>query len=185
MLQLAHRVSTTLRFQVQGGGTYGVTVADITGACGGIVRVVNNSLQPWASSFRLKQVTMYPASVTGSADVDNIVWSNGLTNFVKDEVKDSTIPTGITVPQRLTFRPPSKSLLSDWVATNGAAGALFTVTANGGTVIDVAIDYTLTAGLAEPGTISLTAGALGGVFYLALDGAASNNITPVGLPTTH
>jgi hypothetical protein len=162
-----------------------VTVADLAGACGGICSVVNSTVQPWASSIRLKQVTMFPASVSGSADVDNIVWSNGLTSFVKDEVKDTTIPTGITVPQRLTFRPPGKSLLADWIATNGGSGALFVITANTGTVVDVAIDYTLTAGLAEPPTIHLTAVVLGAVVYLALDGAASNNITPVGLPTAH
>jgi hypothetical protein len=185
-LQLAHRVSTVLRFQVQAGGSYSVTVADLAGACGGICSVVNTTVQPWASSIRLKQVTMYPASVSGSADVDNLVWSNGLTAFVKDEVKDTTIPTGITVPQRLTFRPTAKSLLADWIATNGASGALFVLTANAGSVVDVHIDYTLTAGLAEPATIHLSAAtALGAIVYLALDGAASNEITPVGLPTTH
>jgi len=180
---LVHRVKTILRFYASASGTQNVSVPSILGAIGGVCVVANSSIQPWCSSFRIKQVDLYPSASSSGEDAANVQWDTGLSAFIKDSLKDITMPIGITIASKVSSNPPPKTLASDWIAST-ATGNVFSLNVASGTIIDIHIDYTLSATF-EANAISIATGTLGKVYYLALDGPSTNVFVPVALVTTH
>jgi hypothetical protein len=181
-LNLTHTVSTTLRFQCSTAATKTITAADIAGACGTICTILNTSTQPWASSFRIKRVSIFPPSSAAAVETVGIFWQNA-NGYVRDEIKDVTVPLGMTVPTRVSSSPPKRSLASDWISST-YTGNIMDLTVVDGAVVDLNIDYNITAALNPYAPILINVGVLGNIYYLALDGRASNTITPVALSTT-
>jgi len=174
------------RFLCTAGGGYPISPASVFGAIGGIVDVVNSSLICWAGSFKIHEVTLYE-SAQSVASVSSGVVFIGTSNlgYNKDDYwTNTTIP--YDRPTVVRRRPPPKSLVSEWISTGLSAltNTLFSIDCSIGSTVDLVVDFTL-INLASPASISIAAGTLGGAFYLALDGAASNKLVPVGLPTTH
>jgi len=159
-----------------------VTVADVLGACGTIGRVVNSTVQPWTSSFRINKITMYPAaSASTNVDVD-LVWAGDANSHVKDSEKLRDLPAGMSVSGPMVFYPPRGTELAQWHAAT-ATGNLFSVLPGAGSIIDFNVTYT-TSNAFIAGSISVTTAVVGTVYYLALDGPSTNVLRPKGLIST-
>jgi len=180
---LVHRVKTVIRFYASASGTNTVSVPSILGALGGVCVSSNSTLQPWASSFRIRQVDLYPAANASGEDAANVQWDTGLSGFVRDELKDITMPIGITIASKVSSNPSPKTLASDWISCT-ETGNVFSLNVASGTIIDIHIDYTLSATFKAP-TIAISTGTSGNIYYLALDGPSTNVFVPVALTTTH
>jgi len=159
------------------------SIADIYGALGGVA-LTSTLFRPWASSFRIKKIRAWPPQSASATDYVSIFW-NSLTGFTKDEEKSKDLPEGITASGAVTLVPPKNSLAGDWM--NGSITGttnVFTIQSSNGAILDLHISFTLSNQF-QPANIVLTAGTGGTIYYLALDGAASNTIVPTHLPTAH
>jgi len=179
---------TKLRyFMASGGGsTVSVSIADMLGALGGICTVTNSVFKPWAGSFRIKRIRMWNGINSSGADESQCVlsWNSGTAGMQRDELKSEDVPQGATTTGMCEFKPPAKSLAGDWVCSTATASNLFSFSGSQGTIIDLEVAFTLSLAFVAA-TITITTGTLGGIYYLALDGAASNLVVPCHLPTTH
>jgi len=188
VLEATPRLSHVYRYVVSATTSPVITVANILGACGGICTVANSKVQPWASSFRIKSVTVFPCagSFSGAGVYTFLDWvSAGSSGYVPDTAKMLNIPDGLTVSSPLRFRPPRGSLAGNWInpVTISTSAGLFGGTFKVGSVVDFSVEFTL-SNVSEAGNITVTTGTLGNVYYLALDGPSSNKFVPAGLPTT-
>jgi len=62
--------------------------------------------------------------------------------------------------------------------------SLFVVRVPAGAVIDLSIDFRLINTIMTATPLVIASGVLDDAYYLALDGASTNNYRPVSLPTT-
>jgi len=182
-LQITPHVRQVFRFVSPSGATnVGISGNDIIGACGGICTVTNSTFSPWASSFRLHSITIWPGMSSTGYQHGNITFSAAYSAAVEDRMEDMTQPEGSTVSRAVKFVPPKSSLASMFVS--GSSSNLFLVTSAPGSIIDVDLEFTL-ENTFIPNTIAITTGVLGTAYYLPLDGASSHLITPSALPSTH
>jgi len=179
-------VNTRIRYYVQASsGPVGVTVQNMFGALGGHTPTATQFL-PWASSFKIKAIHAWPAEgTTPDEEQFSINWGSGLINQIRDEIKSADLPKGITNTSRLVFKPPVRSLASDWVASTASSSAnIMTMSGTPGSIFDLHVSFTLSAAFSA-GPITITSGIIGGISYLALDGPSSNTLIPSHLPTTN
>jgi hypothetical protein len=162
----------------------GVSAGQIAGALGGFCTVANTTHAAWTTSIRLKRLTIWPAaSTSGETDAD-VVWSSARTTIIKDSSRSRPVPGGTTVSGGLEFTPPKDSNLSMWLMTSGSlTNYLFYVTCPAYSVIRLDVAFTLPNGQTAT-TQSISAGTVGQVYYLALDGPSTNKFVPVGNSTT-
>jgi hypothetical protein len=177
-------LSQRLRFVADSNVTQGTaTLVSVFGAIGGICTVANSSVQGWASSFRLRRLTIWPAA-SGEA---TIFWGTGNAGTFgqPDEVHDSSIPTGITIDQPVSSTPPKNSWAAQWHdSTESVATApilYFTITE--GSVLDLELDFTLSAAL-NGYQWSATTASLKAIYYGYLDGSTTHLLKPLGRPST-
>jgi len=172
------------RFGVAATGTYSITIGSVLGACGGICSIASSKLQPWASSFRINRVVVYPSVGTGVYTFFD--WTpSGSSGYVPDTATICNIPDGVSVTGPMRFIPPARSLAGDWInpASFTASTQLVGCTVHIGSVVDLEIEFTL-SNVSEATNVTIASGTLGAVYYLALDGPSSNKLIPQGLPTT-
>ncbi len=177
------RLRQTFRFYVNASfGQRAITLKGIFGALGGICSVVNSTIRAWTTSFKIVSLDLYlPSGGQGE-----ISWVVDNTDQGPDQSWDSEIPTGVTVPDRISTSPPAASIASDWVNdTADLTDELFRVTnSTSGAVFDMDVEYTL------PNEFSLTSftvatATLGAAYYLALDDdGGTQNFLPINRPTT-
>jgi hypothetical protein len=150
----------------------------------GVVSVTATSTATVCSSLRIHSITMWPSASAALSDAF-CVWSSATTGFLPDEGQLTAIPDGVTVSRGIRFRPPARSLAGEWLNTalNAASPVVF-ITCSSGTIIDVCYSARMSSALANT-VIGVSSSTPGGVYYLALDGPASNRFVPLGLPTTH
>lgn len=166
-----------------------VNAQDIVSALGGICTVANSTIVPWTSSFRINSVEIYPPSDTVSTAVPSggLWWNASSGNqFVKDTQVVAAIPGGVTNTERLRYVPPKKSLASDWITQYTGASTLnvFQITVSQGGIVILNVDCTLSNAQVSSPQTGVTTCSLGGIYYLALDGRATNLLRPVDLNTT-
>jgi hypothetical protein len=183
-IQLTPRVKHTYRYSNTASTVKSVTVADLFGAIGTIGIATNSSVQPWASSFKLATLHVWPASSSSSASNVVVEWAAGSVAQVPDDARDVTLPEGITVSRGLSFTPPPQSLAGFWITDTDASSVMFAIQAPVGSVVDLVVHYTL-SNVFVPAPIAAATVSIGTPYYLALDGASSNTYIPLGLPTTH
>jgi len=177
-LSLAPRMSRTIRYQNTSASVESVTVATCAGTIGSI-GISAVATQPICSSLRVSQIKIWPAA--GGAC--SVAWALESTGFVKDEVTDHSIPTGITTSGGSVFRPPPLSLASFW-RNRTNTDTLFTIESSVGSIVDVTFEFTLPAGFADFASQVVASAVIGNFYYLALDGPTTNKYVPVVLPTT-
>jgi hypothetical protein len=185
VLEATPRLSHVYRFAASANSSLTITMANLLGAFGGVCTVANSKVQPWASSFRIRSLTIWPA-YAASGNYTFVDWvSAGSSGYVPDTASMINIPDGITVTTALRFKPPRGSLAGHWLnpVTISSSAVVFGCTVKIGSVLDLDVEYTL-SNISEAGNITVTAGTLGLVYYLALDGPSSNKLVPQGLPTT-
>jgi len=179
-------VNHTYRFFCTATGTYSIYDSYIACALGTIAQTSTLCVS-WASSLRIQSVHVWPASIgTSSTPPLNteLLWGLGTSGQIRDEAINNLVPSGVTTDRVLVFKPPAQSLSGDWIQVTSSSNSLFNLTTCAGTVIDLRVSYTLCNTLVTASETVASASA-GNVYYLALDGATSNKLVPIGLPTTH
>jgi hypothetical protein len=153
------------------------------GALGNIASATT-TLRNLATAFRIHSVTLWLAG-TGTGVNAFIDWSNSATLAISpDYAIDKMTPDGVTDTGAMVFKPPAKSLAGFWIANSMSGGSgVFAVTAIAGSVLDLDISYCL-ANVYGTSSVTVTGPAtVGNMYYLALNGPATNTIVPVGLTT--
>jgi len=148
----------------------------------GVVGTSSTTVTQWATSFKILSVTVWPSGSSSSFTNARLDWLSGTSGQVPDESKDRSIPEGITMTGALVFKPPRQSLASFWL-DNLADPLLFSISCAVGSIVDLRVSFRLSNVLVA-NVRAVTSAVPGTVYYLALDGPASNVYTPVGLPTT-
>jgi len=175
----------TFRFQASSGVTLiPCTVGDVFGIIGNIGTVTNSSVVGIASSIRVNAVKVYSSGQGGAVVNGEIAWSSSADVNTEDlTLTNATIP--YDRPSVVRSEPPVGSLASFWWNSSSTSTTnLFGVSAAIGSIIDVDVSWTLVNTLPSY-TTSVATAVVGTFYYLALDGPASNKLTPVGVPTTH
>ncbi len=171
-------------------GPVSVTRTAIAGALGGVCTIVNSTILAWASSFHLKRIKIWPAaSSTGAQTACEIYWSVGggaEQQLSKDTATVNNVPNGVAQDAAIVMVPPRNTYLRDWQQTGVDSSDVMFVIQNLtlGTIVDIEGVYTLANAAGGLNITSVATCSLGSVYYLALDGRASNKLVPQGLPTT-
>jgi len=187
-IQVVPRFSHRYRFRATAAAnSLAVSLQDLLGAVGVVGAVVNSKVNTLSSTVRLRSITVWPSASTSGPDHAYVYWSpTGLAGYVPDELWETAIPDGITVARALRFVPPSGSLASFWLNPDSipSTTGVFVITAASGSIIDVDAELTLpVTGISSQ--ITVATAVVGEFYWLALDGAASNVLVPLGFPTTH
>jgi hypothetical protein len=185
MLSTTMAVTHRFRFSIATDlAVQAITVLTAAGACGGIYGQ-STQFYPWASTIRVRKVTLWPSATLSGVGNPTIQWQSAGGGFTKDEAKNEAVPSGITVDTPLVSKPPPNSLVSDWLEVNFSyADTIFSVTAPAGCVMDVDMSFTLGNALQPSSSVVQTVGSnvVGNVYYNYLDGYANGNIKPLGVP---
>jgi hypothetical protein len=174
------------RFRANSAGTSTViSMGAIFGSLGVTGTVTNTTCVSMYSSFRLNRITIWPPQNSG-ADRTILEWGASADGgYSPDSAFINTIPDGITETTGITFRPPAKSLLNNWMSTYlSASNIIAYMTCPVGTIIDLHVTACMPNDFV-PESITVAAATVGSIYYLALDGPTTNNFIPVGLITTH
>jgi hypothetical protein len=174
-LNVVPTVKHTFRFLSTSNNVGSVTVGTLLGALGSIGTSVVQTTN-WNASVRLHSIKVWPPA--GSSSYVEWVTTGG---YAKDEIKDSSLPTGVTVSKSLVFTPPKLSFAALWQANVG--NTLFKMYAPTGSIIDVHVSYCPVGSFATNSNTVATA-VLGVIYYLYLDGSSTHYFQPVALPTT-
>jgi len=163
-----------------GAGTYVITNNDLILACGGICTVANSTITAIFSSFKILFVEAWAQA--GAAPATIILNWNGTPVFVANaESSDTSVSPAY--PAHIRSVPPKESNASFW--QTASSGSLFVLTVPNDTVIDVLVDLIMSDQQDVDTVTGVSTATLGSQYFLALDGAASNNLVPVSLNTTH
>jgi hypothetical protein len=176
-------VRSRIRYVAGADSLVSVSAQDLAGALGGVCTVTNSVFKPWASSFRIRKIVAWPSQSTTLLNAAAISWNSGIAGANRDSERSADIPEGITITEKVDFKPPPKSLASDWFAASVGTTNIFTMTCNEGSILDLHVDFTLSNQFSA-GTSTIATGVLGSIYYLPLDGASSHQYFPVHLPTT-
>ncbi len=159
-----------------------ITTAQMAMACGGIA-TATTTIYPWASCFRIRQVRMYPSAATVGtiSSSARLTWSSAFSQFQREDTKDSSLPSGITVPKTLVYRPPRNTLVGDWInSTANGSATLFNVTCLEGTIIDVHVLCMMSNAFASFAAVTTTGKTVGDSYWGPLDGYSSGLLAPIG-----
>jgi len=178
-------VGHRLRFQANAtASATNVTVGTLIGACGGIGTVTNSQLSAWASTIKVRRITLWPGTPGNNPSTCEVIWSSAGTTQFKDESKNVVMPTGITVERPVVSTPPKDSLAAFWQSSNNASSILFQLTCSAGTVVDVDVAYTLGNNNASINITGFAVIVVGTIYYGRLDGVGGK-FPPQGVPTTN
>jgi hypothetical protein len=180
------RVNHVYRFDTTSGiNASNITVGMIFGAIGTMGQVANSSVASFASSFRIKRLTIFESAQGVVTVGSEIFWASTTDVNTADIVyTNSTIP--YDRPSCVSSTPPPKSLASFWWNSSATTTTpLFGLTCAIGSIIDLDVEFTIANSLEGLAGISVATATVGNVYYLALNGPATNTAIPVGLPTTH
>jgi len=161
-----------------------VTRGSMATTFGVIVTVANTTLVAWASTYRITKIVIWPAA--GSSPILEFPTGGTAEQALQREtMRNSTMPTGITMDRPLVWRPSRKSYLSSWqVANANPTDVLFTLSLAVGTVMDVHSVFTIASGVGMGipyGASTTSTVPLGTVAYMPID--TGNKIQPIGLST--
>ena len=172
----------TFRYvSASGSNATNVTPTNIIGACGGICTVANSKLTPWASSFLLKCIRIWPG-LSSTAYEDCIVrWAAYNSIGTKDSKLERAVVQGNTLSGALEFRPPKNTVATWWQVAN--ASVLLVISCSPGSIVEMDVEFTLSNTFVTSDA-TIATGTLASVYYLPLDGATAHTITPLGLPFT-
>jgi hypothetical protein len=176
-------LSWRFRFMVTTGGPYTITSAQLISIAGMTVTGLNTTMVSHYTVTRIRRITIWPDLSTTGATVPNVDWFGAVGNVVTEVVKDRTLPAGQTNERALVTSPPRGTLIHG-VYLNGSFGNICTISAGTGSIVDVEASF---MGRSSQTNVSqgISTGAVGTIYYPALDGTASNKIVPTSLNTTH
>lgn len=174
------RVGRVLRFQQTTGGSYTITNKMLFGAAG-VVSKTNVSCTAMFEAVKINRIQIWAVpSGANSITTIGVNWQG--TDISSDKlVSDTSLSPSVAA--YIDSRPPANSAAAFWADQAKEASTSFTLILP---VSAVVIDLSLSLSLSEltPSVITTTSATAGQVYFLALDGPASNKITPVILQTT-
>ncbi len=178
-------LSHTFRFRCSQTGSFGIQTGFLSGACGALA-TSSTTVQNLASSIKLQWINVWLPATSAAADTALVYWNySTAAGFIKDDSISESIPDGVTTSGALMFKPPKGSLASDWLSTTLTfSNTCFTIALPAGAIIDVKIQYTIMNNNAGYSATTVSTATQGRVYYLALDGVASNKLVPQGVTTT-
>jgi len=183
-LNLVVSYNKTFRFQSTSATSSSVTVGALLGAAGTICTTANTGVTTMSSAVRLRKITIFPSPSSTGVGYSEIYFASSNTGYAPDKLKAIDIPEGVTDTRPVTFVPPAKSLVDDWMNSIIATQVVFYGQISVGSIIDVELDLCLSTVLA-PVQITIATGTLGNVYYLPLDGPSSNRWQSSHMNTTH
>lgn len=159
------------------------TVGYLANACGGIA-ATTTLFYPWASSIRIKSIHIWPSATEVSGAVVPVAtelrWAaSAASGYTPEDVKDSTLPGGITVTRPGKYGPPKGSLANEWLGTVLAADNLFSILSPAGTIVDVHVLVRMSNTLAPFPSAVIVGGTAGLSYWGHMDGA---QYLPLGRP---
>ncbi len=139
VLELVTSTAVVRRFNNSATATSVPVTRRSLGAClGGTVTVANTTVRMIFTSYRIREVIIWPSSNS------SVLWdvpasqSGAEQALQKESAMNALVPTGITVTGPTVWRPKPGTYLDMWQSTdNDPTDAFFQVTAAAGTVIDV------------------------------------------------
>jgi len=163
-----------------GAGNYVITNNDVLLACGGICTVANSTITAIFSAFKINFVEAWALAGASPATI-TLNW-NGSPVFVTNaEVSDTSVSPAY--PSHIKAVPPKSSNASFWQTASG--NSLFVLTVPNDTVVDLDISIIMSDQQDVDTVTGVSTATLGNQYFLALDGAASNQLVPQSLNTTH
>lgn len=179
---VTHTVRNSIRaFVCKSANATTVTTRDMMGIFGCIGSVVNTTMVPIASTFKINAIHVWPAPSGSNPDSADLYWSPSLSPYTRDDEKISVLPTNVSVTTPFTFRPPKGSLAEFW--QGGQASTIFNIMCAVGSVVYVDADYTITNSIL-PTPLTVTTAAVSTFYYGYLDGATNHQFQPVGVLST-
>lgn len=173
-----------LRFTSNGTVTANVGVGSLASACGGLAGTTILFF-PWASSLRIKHIHIWPAAIgnTTPAVQTLLKWNAAAASgYAPEELKDSTIPAGISITRPGKYGPPKGSLANNWLGQALQSDTLFTIQSPEGSIVDVHVLVRMNNTL-TPFSSSPVSGVTAGLAYWGhLDGNGGI-YSPIARPT--
>jgi len=159
-----------------------ITNFNVLAALGGVGTVANSTITQFNKSFRIKSIEIWtPPASQGASATCAVEWL-APANSPNWEVSDSSMNP--TYPAHILARPPPNSLASFWNAVSTSQN-MFEITASGGSIVDLVVDYIEDdQEAANNTTTGVATVVLGNKYYLALDGVTTHLLVPVSLNTT-
>lgn len=170
----------TFRYISATGSQTTIYSGDLITAVGNIA-VLTTSLYAIAATVKLRSIRIWtPPASQGSTATCSVNWFGG-PQSPNTAISDTTM--SVTVPAKISTRPPPKSLASFWV-TEATSTDLFDITAPSGSVIDVSLSFIFTDSIVGTSINSTVVGkSIGQIYYAGLDGTfSSSTFKPVSLP---
>jgi len=175
------RVRHTFRFTGSMAGV-ALTGANLLLACGVVAGVANGTAWAIFHSLRIRRLKIWsPPASQGTVNTCSIEWL-GTQQSPSIEFSDTT--NSVSTPACVQSSPPLSSNAAFWQTPTLGSTTLAVLTAPAGSVVDVEVDLILADEAAASFNTNLTASTAGELYYLALDGRASNLMVPVSLNTT-
>jgi len=171
------------RFICGTSGTYSMTPNRVFGAIGGICHIANSSLRAIAGTCRINAVTIYCAASTSGAIVGDIVWLVNDLNRSKETDWIAAVPQGTSVSNCVRSVPPKGTASDMWFTAAAGDTSIVSIAVGAGSIVEADLSFTLSNSFTGS-TLTVATASLGVKYHLALDGAASNKLVPLGLVTT-
>jgi len=178
-LELVTAFDCVRRFTNASASSVAITRLSMAGSVLNICTVANTTVKPVCNTYRIVKITIWPAAST------SVVWDVTVTGTAeqalnRDSVKNSAVPTGITVDQPTVWKPAKGSYLDMWQsAADNGTDQLFAFSGGAGCVIDVHLVGTIGGATAVLPSITTTSTvAVGAAGVMSLD--TSNKLAPIG-----
>jgi hypothetical protein len=163
-----------------GAGTYNITNNDILLAAGGICTIANSTITAIFASFKVRSIEVWGYAGAAPATI-SVNW-NGSPVFVSNaEVSDTSVSPAY--PAHIIARPPKDTNAA--FHQTSSTNTLFVLTVVNDSIIDLELDLVMSDNQDVDTVTGVSTASLGTQYFLALDGAASNNLVPQSLNTTH
>jgi hypothetical protein len=163
-----------------GSGLYNITNNDILLAMGGLCTVANSTITAICASFKIRSVEVWGTVGAAPATV-SINW-NGSPVFVANLEKSDT-SVSPAYPPYIRAHPPPNSNAKFW--QTAGTGVIFALTVVNSSIIDLDVEGVWSDQQDVDTVTGVSTATLGAQYFLALDGAASNQLVPQSLSTTH
>lgn len=171
--------------------TYSITPAKL-GALIATCTVVNSQVAGWFEQIRVRSVEVWAPTPNNTAAVPQnvqVTFEGTVPGVIGDNVTHSDYSMGMTHNAHVKAVPAALSQAAEWQNTNiniaTAQAIIFTITspANTNIVVDVVLDWRVTRDDRGPGAsgVTVAAGTLGHVYYMALDNAAGSTFSSSNL----
>lgn len=154
------------RFKAVSATTSAITAATLSFAFGAVASNATD-LYPIASAFRIRKVRVYPAaSATGALVQSFLTWDPQISAFTKDDVRDGSVPAGVTVTGERVYTPPKGTLGAFWI-NSGVVTTLqiFSIANPTGSIVDLEVDWQLSNVVAQFPRLTFGAGMVAGTLY--------------------